>query len=202
MQNSMAAVQNSVDRVIQLLTTAGQEKRAGKFTAWGTAMLARLRRAAGTLPAENAEVWEVTIGALRGEWAGQDREKAELAVHTALTLFGLHQQGSYQSVNVPGVGFGKAVKRIIDPNKANEAGTRRRFNALATASEFAELAYHARGLVQLIRAKGAGFDYPKFAVELYQYQLNPEQRNRVRMHWARDFYASGEAEQKQAIENK
>jgi CRISPR system Cascade subunit CasB len=200
MQNDATTVRNTVDSVIKQLTTPGTGKRAGKFTAWGTAMLARLRRAAGTLPGESADVWEVTIGALPDDRTEEARERAELAVHTTLTLFGLHQQGSYKSVHVNGVGFGKAVKGIVDSNPSSEAGVRRRFNALATASEFAELSFHARGLVQLMRAKGSGFDYPGFAEELYRYQTGPEERDRVRMRWARDFYAFDKTEQKQNIE--
>jgi CRISPR system Cascade subunit CasB len=158
-------------------------------------MLAKLRRAAGTLPAERKDVWEVTIGALPHELTGEARERAVLAVHTALTLFGIHQQGNRRSVNKTGVGFGKAVKRIIEPSRSNEAGVRRRFNALVTASEFTELSRHARNLVQLMHAKGVEFDYPRFAEELYLYQLDPDRRERVRMDWGRDFYASSGSEQ-------
>jgi CRISPR system Cascade subunit CasB len=176
--------------MVKRLTEAGTGKRAGQFTAWGTATLARLRRASGALPGEAADIWEVTIGALPNELTGKDRERAELAAHTALTLFGIHQQGRSESVSVKDVGFGKAVRSVVKPDLSNEAGIRRRFNALATASEFTELANHARGLVRLIRAeKGSGFDYPRFAKELYNYQLSSEQSNQARMSWGRDFYA-------------
>jgi CRISPR system Cascade subunit CasB len=200
MQDNAAIVGELVGRAVKRLTEAGTGKRAGGFTAWATAMLARLRRAAGTQPGESADVWEITIGAIPEGFTGKAREKAEFAVHTALTLFGLHQQGSRESIHRSGFGFGKAVKSVIAPDMSNEAGIRRRFNALATASEFAELSYHARGLVQLMRAKGSGFDYPKFAAELYRYQVGPEQRDRVRMGWGRDFYAYGQSEQKQDVE--
>jgi CRISPR system Cascade subunit CasB len=177
--------------MIMRLTMPGSGKREGEFTAWGTAMLARLRRAAGAPPGENADIWEVTVGALPDELTGRDRERAELAVHTALTLFGIHQQGRSESVSEAGIGFGKAIRSAVAPDLANEAGVRRRFNALATAIEFTELSNHARGLIKLIRAaKGSsGFDYPRFAEELYLCQLSSEVSNRVRMGWGRDFYA-------------
>jgi CRISPR system Cascade subunit CasB len=162
-------------------------------------MLAKLRRAAGTPPGESADVWEVTLGILPSELAEKDREKAEFAVHTALTLFGVHQQGSRESVNEKNVGFGKAVKSIVAPDRSNEEGVRRRFNALATASEFTELAYHARGLVQLMRTRGSGFDYPRFAEELYRYQFSTEQRDYVRMSWGRDFYAHSKDKQNESF---
>jgi CRISPR system Cascade subunit CasB len=204
MSDNAAIVQESVNSAIKRLTRKGTGKRTGKFTAWGTAMLAKLRRAAGTLPGERADVWEVTVGALSDEITGNDREKAEFAIHTALTLFGLHQQSSYESVSKEGVRFGKAVKSLIAPDLSNEAGVYRRFNALATASEFTELSHHLRGLVQMMRAQSSGFDYPRFAKELYWYQLNPELYNKVRMSWARDFYTSikDKSDQKEAEKGK
>jgi CRISPR system Cascade subunit CasB len=190
MSDNADTVWKSVRCTIERLTEKGTEKRKGKLTAWGTATLSRLRRASGAPPGESADIWEVTIGALPDELTGTNRERAELAVHTALTLFGIHQQGEIESVSEAGIGFGKAVRSVVAPDLSNEAGIRRRFNALATASEFTELLNHARGLIRLIRStKGSGFDYPQFAKELYNYQLSPEQSNRVRMSWGRDFYA-------------
>jgi CRISPR system Cascade subunit CasB len=197
MSNNTTMVRNAVNGVIEQLTQKGSGKRTGRFTAWGTAMLAKLRRAAGTPPGESADIWEVTIGAVPDGLADENRnlEKAELAIHIALTLFGVHQQGIYESVHKEGDGFGKAVKSLIDPDLSNEAGIRRRFNALATASEFTELSYHARGLVQLMRTKNVGFDYAGFATELFRYQFSPEQRDRVRIKWGRDFYSQDKTDQ-------
>ncbi|MDR1134578.1 MAG: type I-E CRISPR-associated protein Cse2/CasB [Clostridiales Family XIII bacterium] len=189
MSDNATMIHRTVSQMVERLTEAGKGKRAGMLTPWATAMLAKLRRAAGTSPCESADVWEVTIGALSEELTKWERGKAEFAVHTALTLFGVHQQGSHESISKNGVGFGKAVKSIVLPDLTNEPGVRRRFNALVTTLEFKELANHARGLVQLMRTRGLGFDYPKFAVELYRYQLSSEQRDYVRMSWGRDFYA-------------
>ncbi|MDR2356386.1 MAG: type I-E CRISPR-associated protein Cse2/CasB [Clostridiales Family XIII bacterium] len=192
-------IRKSVANTIGRLTKPGQGERSDKFTSWGTAMLAKLRRAAGAPPDESADVWELTIGMLPRGLAERDRERALWAVHTALTLFAIHQQSRRRSINRTGVGFGKAVQRIFitseGPSKKLNEGVRRRFGALATSLEFKELSRHARDLVQLLRAKDVGFDYPLFAAELYRYQLGPEQRERVRMRWGMDFYAFGKEEQ-------
>ena len=189
MNDTAEIVRKSVARTIGQLTKMGQGKRAGKFTSWGTAMLAKLRRAAGTMPVERMDVLELTAYVLPNELTREDRERAVLAAHIALTLFGLHQQGSRRSVNRTGVGFGEALHRIfITSERANE-GVYRRFSAMATASDIKALSHYARDLVSLLRAKGVGFDYPRFAADLYRYQLGPEQRDRVRMQWGLDFYA-------------
>jgi CRISPR system Cascade subunit CasB len=198
-----AILSESVRRAVVRLTKPGTGKRAGKFTAWGTAMLAKLRRAAGKPPGRNADIWEITIGALPEELPEDVREEAELAVHTALTLFAVHQQSKRESICKYGVGFGKAVKNLIDRNPLNESGLRRRFNAFATASEFSELSYHAGSLVQLMRIADIGFDYPQFAADLYLCQSgDEEERDRVRMRWARDLYAFKKKEHNQEIEEE
>ena len=189
MSDNARIVCESVRDTIERLTRPGTGDRTGHFTAWGTAMLAKLRRAAGSSIGESADTWDVTIGALPAGLTGPDRERAALALHTALTLFALHQQGRHRSVHTEGIGFGRAVKRIIDSDRMRAAGVRNRFNALATASEFADLSYYARGLVSLMHAKGLRFDYPRFAKELYLYQLDAETRDHVRMLWGYDFYA-------------
>lgn len=186
-----AAIQNHVHIIIKRLTDDGTKKgnRKEQFTPWGTAMLAKLRNAAGAAPSERPDVWEVTLGACLDRFSAEDREKAELAIHTALTLFGLHQQGKYESLSWKGIRFGQAAKSIIAEDRSNEAGIRRRFSALVTSTEFTELSHHLRGLVQLMRAKPYGFDYPRFAGELYKYQQGAEFRDIVCTNWGRDFYA-------------
>jgi CRISPR system Cascade subunit CasB len=189
MNDNAANVRRTVHSAIKVLTERGEGKRQGKFSSRSTAMLAKLRHAVGTAPAENVDIWEVTLGTLPDDLTGCDRDRSELAVHTALTLYGLHQQGTQESVSKNGISFGRAVKGLINEEHSNEAGVRRRFNALATALEFTELSYHLRGLVQLMRTNSIGFDYPRFASDLYWYQVSLESRNRVRMGWGRDFYA-------------
>lgn len=171
-------VSNKVAATIHSLT---QEGKGGKRSPWATAMLAKLRRAAGTSPGQDADIWEVTLqnsdGNTKGEWA----------IHTALTLFALHQQGSSDSVNESGLPFGTALRTIIaqDPNK--EQGVIRRFNAFATADSMEELTAHARGLVQLMKQADVKMDYPTFANDLYWYQIDSS-KNNTRMKWGRDFY--------------
>ena len=99
-------------------------------------------------------------------------------------------------MSVPGMGedekkramsFGGAVAKLIRPDRSNEQAVTRRFNAVATALGFEELAYHARGLIQLLKAGDIPMDYPQFAQDLFYYQL-PNGANRVRLKWGEDFY--------------
>ena len=178
-------VNNAIKQLNDKGTTGG---RAGKRSAWATAMLAKLRRSAGTQPGKDANVWEVTLGRLPDDMSWYERERAEWAIHTALTLYALHQQGKDDCISADGVDFGTAVQLIVDPDKSNEQGVRRRFNAFATAGSLEELSRHARSLVQLMKAKGAKLDYPRFAQDLYWYQAETL-RDRTRMKWGRHFYS-------------
>lgn len=63
----------------------------------------------------------------------------------------------------------------------------RRLNAAATANSISSLAYHLRGLVQLLRAKSVPLDYAALASDIYRYQF-PESAGQVRLAWAQDFY--------------
>jgi CRISPR system Cascade subunit CasB len=59
------------------------------------ATLARLRRGIGKTPGSLPDLWEITLSdlpeALQG--IGEEPTHGEWAVHTALTLYALHQQG-------------------------------------------------------------------------------------------------------------
>lgn len=72
----------------------------------------------------------------------------------------------------------------------------RRFNAVITSSEMTELAHHARGLIQLMKAsdKNIGLDYPQFARDLYNFQF-PDGRKNVILRWGQDFYRINKEEE-------
>jgi CRISPR system Cascade subunit CasB len=107
----------------------------------------------------------------------------------------LHRQGKGESANdntrengnKSGKSFGSAVARLISQDRSNEQAVKRRFDAVATSSDFKELAHHARGLIQLLKANEITMDYPRFAQDLYFYQL-PGFADRVRLRWGEDFY--------------
>ena len=173
--------------IMQLNAINSDGTRAGKRTPWATAMLAKLRRAVGSELGEYSDIWEVTLSECEGN--GQ----AEWALHTALTLFALHQQGSMDSVSTEGVTFGKAVRQIYVKDSNKEQGVIRRFNALATADSLSEFAHYARGVIQLMKQEGITMDYPSFAKDLFWYQI-PTVRNNIRMQWGRDFYGQNKEE--------
>ncbi|MEK8144008.1 type I-E CRISPR-associated protein Cse2/CasB [Streptomyces sp. M10(2022)] len=74
-------------------------------------------------------------------WRESDAEQAENAVHLAVTLWALHQQGHRDAdMHVKdGHGLGRAVRRLM-PDPAIDEPIRKRFVRAATASSFDALA--------------------------------------------------------------
>ncbi|HEX2967132.1 MAG TPA: type I-E CRISPR-associated protein Cse2/CasB [Syntrophorhabdaceae bacterium] len=165
---------------------------------WSRGMLAKLRRSVGKAPGSVPDIWEITLGETQEEWHRRDGAPsyAEIAIHTALTLYATHQQGKDSPMNVcgkdergndTGNSFGAAAGRLIRSDRSNEQSVKRRFDAAATATDFAELAHHARGLIQLLRTADIPINYPRFAHDLYQYQFQ-EGADAIRLRWGQDFY--------------
>jgi CRISPR system Cascade subunit CasB len=152
-----------------------------KDDSYSKATSARLRRAVGKQPGETPDIWEIT---LQGAPSGV---KEQEIIHTVLTLYALHSQGKNESMNDDKTGFGTAIARLIDPEKGNETAIRRRFNAVSTSADYSELAYHARGLIQLLKAKDIKMDYVRFAYDLLFFQ-NPDFANNIRLKWGNEFY--------------
>ena len=161
------------------------------------AACARLRRAIGKNPGTTPDIWDFTLQGAPLEWDSHDGKPsyAEWAVHTALTLYALHRQGKDRSMNADKISFGAAISKLVQNDQNREEAVRRRFNAVATAVDFTELAHHARGLVQLIKSEDVSMDYPQFAKDLFLFQL-PGGADRVRLNWGRDFYRYGGQEDK------
>jgi len=173
-------VYNYVSNKVFYLSQSGSKQSAN---------LAKLRRGLGKTPGASPEIWEVTLADLPGDLAGYDGDPsyAEWAIHVALTLFAAHQQGKAETVNASGVLFGGAVSQLIDPDRSNEDGIKRRFDAALTSDGLNEFAHHARGLVQLMRARDVKMDYPLFARNIYDYQF-VESKDRVRLRWGESYY--------------
>lgn len=111
----------------------------------------------------------------------------EKAVHLALTLYAAHQQGKGGvSMNKSGPSLGAAVG-ALHAGYGSEQAVKRRFDQVATATGWTELTHHARGIIQLLKAKDIPLDYPLLAHDLYVFQL-PEGAGRVRLRWGEDFY--------------
>jgi CRISPR system Cascade subunit CasB len=159
-------------------------------SSWARAMCAKLRRGIGKTPGELPELWEITLSDAPSGWDGKNGVASfqQNAVHTALTLYALHRQGKNSSMNSDeGDSLGGAAARLVAPDGSNLEAVRRRFNSVVTATGFLELAHHARGVVQLLKADDIKLDYPRFAKDLYYYQFL-SRTNEVKLHWGQDFY--------------
>jgi len=157
----------------------------------GKAELALLRRGVGKYPGELPLLCGSFLDQIPEDLqgSGKDPSRAEWAIYVVLTLYALHQQGQGQPMQQAGMPLGKALRELI-PKGDQDAGNRilRRFNQMATAADMAELSYHLRGIIELLRSKGIPLDYIDLAGDLYLYQI-VENRNQVRLKWGRSFYA-------------
>lgn len=155
------------------------------------AQLAYLRRGIGKNPGAIPEIWEMTLGNIPDSWMSRDGKptREENAIHTALTYYALHQQSKdikEKSMHEDGVGLGKALARMIK-SEEDFSRIKRRFDMVATANSFEELAYHMRGAIQLLKFENIGMDYGLLAQDIYRYQF-PTMRDGVRLKWGEDFY--------------
>ncbi|SHK57248.1 type I-E CRISPR-associated protein Cse2/CasB [Actinacidiphila paucisporea] len=184
--------------------------------------LARLRRGAGRPAHDVQDLWGLTAtdelsGALallpEDEQRRFDHDRAEEALHLAVTLWALHQQSHREAdMYLPGRGLGRAVRILMIPlsggaESAIQAGRgdegsgaraepvldeplRRRFVRVGTSSSFEDLAQRLREIVLLLRRSSIGLDYALLADQLYRWQ-QPDQRAEVRRGWGRDFHLAG-----------
>lgn len=212
------------DRYIRKLQRGYREDRP---TAVST--LARLRRGAGRQPHEVPDLWGL-IGSdeLANALADLpedrrrvfDHDRAEKALHLAITLWALHQQSHHDvDTHVTGRGLGQAVRTLMSPGGAKtdsgpesltEAGEsptarepelnealRRRFVRVGTAGSLDVLAQRLREIVLLLRRETVALDYGLLADQLYQWQ-DPARTAAVRREWGRDFHLAGTTRGKRA----
>jgi len=169
------------------------------------AMLAQLRRSAGKHPSANPAVWEATFKNLPNELYGSGSELsyAEVAIHMALTLFAIHQQSKdlkSQLMHEDGISIGKALGLLIKAKgKDSYESIKKRFDRIVTADSLNELSNHLRSIVKLLRSDGITLDYKMLSMQLYNYQYE-DNREAIRLSWARDFYVT--ASNKKNDENK
>lgn len=183
----------------ELAKLAGRyiQMRITQFIATGhtsavPAALAKLRRGIGKEPGSMPELWELTLQdlpeALQG--SGTEPSNGERAVHTALTLFALHQQGNpiqKSCMSKEGEPLGRAMRRFIQRHPEREAATSRRFMSAVRADSYEELVWHLRGLIQLLRTEALPLDYVSLVQQLCKYQTAAS-RNQIRLAWGRQFY--------------
>ena len=149
--------------------------------------LAALRRGASRSPGELPEIWELTRVEVP-ESAGDAPTWEEIAVHTAMTLYAVHQQSRTEPMFSPGVGLGSAARRLIGSPDEENPSARARFNALVTSTTVAELRHHLRGFVSLLRARGFALDHAMLADDVLRFQ-QPGGARSVRLNWARQYYS-------------
>ena len=149
--------------------------------------LAALRRGASRSPGELPEIWELTRVEVP-DGAGDAPTWEEIAVHTAMTLYAVHQQSRTEPMFSPGVGLGSAARRLIGPPDEENPSARARFNALVTSTTVAELRHHLRGFVSLLRARGIALDHAMLADDIVGFQ-RPGGAKKVRLNWARQYYS-------------
>ena len=148
--------------------------------------LAALRKGASRSPGELPEIWELTRVEVP-DGAGDAPTWEEIAVHTAMTLYAVHQQSRTESMFSPGVGLGRAARRLIGPPDEENPSARARFNALVTSTTVAELRHHLRGFVSLLRARGIALDHAMLADDVLRFQ-QPGGARSVRLNWARQYH--------------
>lgn len=199
-----------VDSRVRLLSTGGKIPSGIRETgyvqggAYATAAIAKLKRCAGHDIGADPDIFEWTLAGL----PEQDNEykqgvvglptSRELAAHTAITLFALHQQSIHEmSVHTQAdVSLGGAVARLLFDNP-NAAGISSRFNRVQTAGSWQELVHHARGLIALMKRDRVVLNYGLFAQDLVQLHAGRISANNVRMRWGRDALRIIDVEQAQ-----
>ena len=163
-----------------------QRERLDADTSASRAALAQLRLAVDKEPGENPVAWESVVEVLPSTYYGRTDAPSdgEWAVHLALTLYSVHQQGNTSAMHVPGVGFGTASGRLV---RGRTPSTKARLDAALTSTTFNAQRYHLRSLVGLMSADAIPFDYGRFAQDLFLVQ-KPDYRPGVIRRWGREFY--------------
>lgn len=161
------------------------------------AVLANLRNSLGRKLETTVEVWPLIYEHLPEEFLSKAGKLTaeERAIMTTLQLYAIHQQGSTVTVNeadwkkVGNLGSSLKTLRIASDNtKAID----RRFNAMITASTYAELENHLRYLIKLLKSnvktKGVvRINYAQLASDLFWYQLGYGQS--MKLNWGRSYYS-------------
>ena len=164
----------------------GLQARYRRNEARARGELAALRKGANRPPGELPEIWELTSVHVP-DYAGDAPTWEETAVHTAMTLYAVHQQSRTEPMFVPGRGLGRAAHELVGTDEENPSA-RARFNALVTSTTVAELRHHLRNLVSLLRSRGIALDHAMLADDIVRFQ-RPGGAKSVRLAWARQYYS-------------
>lgn len=153
------------------------------------ATLARLRRGVGQGYAHVPDLWGLLdIDAVYEADASEtELARIENAVHSAATLWALHQQGRRdRGMHKPdGTQLGSAVRQLIGDDV--DAPARKRLVRAGGATTLDSLAQRLRELVVLLRDKQLPLDYGVLADQLHHWQ-RPGGPGDVRRDWGRSFH--------------
>lgn len=165
---------------------SGLQNRYLHNEAQARGQMAALRGAIAREPGEVPEVWELTQVKVPDN-AGDAPTWEEIAVHTAMTLYAVHQQSRTAPMFRPGVGLGRAARELVGRDEENPSA-QKRFNALVTSTTVAELRHHLRGFVSQLRARDIALDHAMLADDITRFQ-RPNGAKQVRLAWARQYYS-------------
>ncbi len=198
---TVAAPETTREALLRTATrkVAALQERVLSNDATAVAMLARLRRCDPAEVGSEPSVWQLTLSDLPEtltEIGGERADRAtyaEQALHTTLVLYALHQQSKEEGVHRPDVPFGRAVGTVARQRAVDEeldSATVARLHQASLAGTFEGHVHHLRGLIQLMRAgqPTVGFDYGKFAIDLWQLANPHSDTRRVVARWGRDLH--------------
>lgn len=163
----------------------GLQRRYLDNESQGRADLAALRKAVSAAPGEHPEIWSLTE-VRDTKVVGDDPTWEEIAVHTAMTLYAVHQQSRTDPMFKPGHGLGRAARQLIGSAEDENPSARARFNALVTSTTVSELRHHLRGFVSQLRARSIPLDHAMLADDLVHFQ-RPGGAKNVRLRWSRQY---------------
>lgn len=147
--------------------------------------MAALRSATTKEPGEIPEIWELTQVKVP-DHVGDAPTWEEVAVHTAMTLYAVHQQSRTTRMFRPGRGLGHAARELVGWEEDNDSA-RKRFNALVTSTTITELRHHLRNFISLLRARDITLDHAMLADDIVRFQ-RPGGAKKVRLTWARQYH--------------
>ena len=147
--------------------------------------MAALRGAVAKEPGEIPEIWELTQVKVP-DYVGDAPTWEEMAVHTAMTLYAVHQQSRTTRMFRPGRGLGYAARELVGWEEDNDSA-RKRFNALVTSTTITELRHHLRNFISLLRAHDITLDHAMLADDIARFQ-HPGGAKKVRLTWARQYH--------------
>lgn len=167
------------------VTRLQQEYLAGRPS--GRRDLAELRQAVGRVPGDVPAVWALTDIASEPDTVAPTSD--EWAVHIAMCLYAVHQQGRNLPAHVPGRPFAQAVNALTGEMQ-EKSPVWRRFTAALLADDIEGLRGHLQGIVGQMHSNKnyTPFDYAVLADDIAQLQ-DPARRSGVRLRWQREFYS-------------